>query len=73
MSLTRSLPSDPKLVISIDDDEDAPLDQSKAVEDHITSIIGAKRITPDGIETTLSPDKNGSPRKREVKGLDKLN
>lgn len=65
------MPSDPKLVINLDDDDDAALyDQSKAVDDHLAGIIGSKRDSPGG-DDTLSQDKLGSPRKRDLKAHDK--
>ena len=65
------MPSDPKLVINIDDDDEAAAyDQSKAVDDHLTGIIGSKRANP-GSDDSLSHDKLGSPKKRDLKAQDK--
>jgi hypothetical protein len=65
------LPTDPKLVINLDDDDEAALyDQSKAVDDHLAGIIGSKRGNP-GSDDSHSPDKLGSPKKRDLKAQDK--
>ena len=68
---SRPMPNDPKLVINIDDDDEAAAyDQSKAVDEHLTGIIGSKRGNP-GNDDSLSPDKVGSPKKRDIKAQDK--